>query len=256
MSVGTMTHPCVSVPPASCGAARRRASRVGRISILRPQRYGPGARFYDVLSFERPVYRLGRVLGIELLDLKPGDRVLDVGCGTGLNFPLLQGAVGPGGQVVGVDASAAMLARAQRRVERHSWSNVDLHHADAAEFSLDSSPSQFDAALFTYSLSIIGSWQQAFTRAVECLRPGGRIVVVDLALPVGRWRLLSPLARLACFTGGVDTGRAPWQAVLDSTTDVAHEVLRGGHIHVAAGTCGSERACSRGRTGPEPAGPR
>lgn len=206
--------------------------------MLRPQRYGPGARFYDVLSFERPVYRAGRVRGIELLDLKLGDRVLDVGCGTGLNFPLLRDLVGPGGEVVGVDASAAMLARAQRRVSVHGWSNVDLYHGDAAEMALprDTRAALFDAVLFTYSLSIIGSWRQAYSRAVECLQPGGRVAVVDLSLPVGRWRVLSPLARLACFTGGVDTGRAPWQAVLDSTTDLTHEVLRGGHIHVAAGT--------------------
>ena len=244
VSVGAMRHPCASVPSASSGAARRRAARFGRISILRPQRYGPGARFYDVLSFERPVYRCGRVRGIELLDLKPGDRVLEVGCGTGLNFPLVHDAVGPGGRIVCVDASPAMLARAQRRVDEHGWSNVELQHGDAAELSLDLSAETdpFDAALFTYSLSIIGSWQRAYARAVECLRPGGRVVVVDLALPVGRWRVLSPLARLACFTGGVDVGRAPWQAVLDSTSDVTHEVLRGGHIHVTAGTAATGRA--------------
>lgn len=241
-----------SLPSASPGAASPRAARFGRITISRPQRYGPGARFYDVLSFERPVYRAARVRGIELLDLKHGDRVLDVGCGTGLNFPLLQDAVGPGGQVVGVDASAAMLARAQLRVERHGWSNVELHHGDAGDLSLDpGEAAPFDAALFTYSLSIIGNWRQAYARTVEHLRPGGRVVVVDLSLPVGRWRVLSPLARLACFTGGVDIDRAPWRAVLDSTTDVTHEVLRGGHIHVAAGTAAAGDGLPDSRHGEE-----
>ena len=206
--------------------------------ISRPQRYGPGARFYDVLSFERPVYRAGRVRGIELLDLKPGDRVLDVGCGTGLNFPLLQDAVGPRGVVVGIDASAPMLARARRRVGVQGWANVDLHQGDAAELSLGpkAGTDPFDGALFTYSLSIVSSWRQAYARTVAGLRPGGRVVVVDLTLPVGRGRVRSPVARRACFTGGVDTDRAPWQVVLDSTTEVTHVVLRGGHIHVAAGT--------------------
>lgn len=248
----TRIRPSTSVPPVSSGTVRRSAARFGRIKISRPQRYGPGARFYDVLSFERPVYRAGRVRGIELLDLKPGDRVLDLGSGTGLNFPLLLDAVGPGGQVVGVDASAAMLARAQRRVYRHGWSNVELHHGDASDLSLDpGEAAPFDAALFTYSLSIIESWRRAYARAAEHLRPGGRVVVVDLTLPVGRWRVLSPLARLACFTGGVDTGRAPWRAVLDSTTDVTHEVLRGGHIHVAAGTAAAGDARPDDRHGEE-----
>jgi hypothetical protein len=90
--------------------------------------------------------------------------------------------------------------------------------------------------LFTYSLSVIGEWRTAWTQALGVLRPGGRVAVVDSALPTGRWRLLSPLARLALLAGGVDPHRNPWQLVLTATTDTFHEVLRGGHVHVAVGT--------------------
>ena len=83
--------------------------------IPRVPRYGPGAQFYDILSLECPVYRVGRSRAIKLMGLKPGDRVLDIGCGTGLNFQLLRDKVGPQGHVVGVDASAAMLAQARNR---------------------------------------------------------------------------------------------------------------------------------------------
>lgn len=78
----------------------------------RPARYTGGARLYDILSGERPVYRAGRVRGITALHLRPGQQVLDVGCGTGLNFPLLLDGIGSRGAVVGVDASGSMLARA------------------------------------------------------------------------------------------------------------------------------------------------
>jgi len=127
---------------------------------VRLHRYGPGARFYDILSGERPFYRVGRVCGIEALRLRPGHRVLDVGCGTGLNFPLLRDAVGPAGEVIGVDASPAMLERAAHRIQERGWSNVGALRGDAARLAdvVPGSGGPFDAAVFTYSLSIIADW--------------------------------------------------------------------------------------------------
>lgn len=207
--------------------------------LRRPARYTSGARLYDVVSGERPVYRAGRVVGIEELQLRAGDRVLDVGCGTGLNFPLLLAAVGPGGAVVGVDASSSMLARARSRVAKRGWRNVSLVEADAARLddalSASSAPELFDAALFTYSLSIIEGWRDSYAQTLARVRPAGRIAVVDMALPVRRWRVFSPLARFACFTGGADITGAPWTIVLQTTEEATHRVVRGGHIHIGAG---------------------
>lgn len=202
----------------------------------RPHRYGPAARCYDVLSFERPVYRPGRATGIAQLGLRAGDRVLDVGCGTGLNFTLLREAVGPEGEVVGIDASEAMLARAHARIARNRWSNVAVRHGDAAQLPAGVRGEQFDAVLFTYSLSGITRWRSAWSQAFGLLKPGGRVAVVDLALPAGRWLGMRPLARLACLSGGVDPRREPWRLVAGETVDPSHQVLRGGHIHVAVGT--------------------
>ena len=201
-------------------------------------RYGPAARFYDVLSGERWVYRAGRVRAIELLRLSAGDRVLDIGCGTGLNFPPVMVAVGPTGSVLGVDASQAMLAGAHRRIARNGWTSVRLLEADAATVDLGGE-APFDAVLVTYALSIMGDWTVAFDRAVAHLRPGGRVAVVDLALPTGWGRLFWPLARFACWTGGADPYRAPWRRVDTVADDVRHDELRSGHIRVAAATVNS-----------------
>ena len=199
------------------------------------RRYGLGAPLYDVVSMERPVYRAGRVAAIAGLRLRPGDRVLDVGCGTGLNFPLLVDAVGPSGEVVGVDASPAMSRQARCRIVRSSWGNVTVVGGDAAMLqSLLTGP--FDAVLFTYSLAVIDDWRRAWLQGLGLLRPGGRVAVVDTALPTGAWRLLRPLARLALFTGGVDASRQVWNVVHTDTVGASHRVLKGGHIHVAAGT--------------------
>ena len=65
------------------------------------------------------------------LDLKTGDCVLEVGCGTGRNLSRLVEAVGNSGQVYGVDLSEGMLAQAKALTARHKWQNVKLLHEDA-----------------------------------------------------------------------------------------------------------------------------
>ncbi len=207
------------------------------MTLFRLNRYGPGARCYDVVSLERPVYRVGRVLGISMLRLRTGDHVLDVGCGTGLNFPLLHRAVGRTGAVVGIDASEPMLAMAAKRVTAQGWSNVDVRRGDAAKMERLLRPGEmFDAVLYTYALSVIDDWERAWDQGVAALRPGGRALVVDLALPTGGGRVLSPLARVACFAGGSDPHRQPWRPLICRSPDAVQATARSGHIHLAAGT--------------------
>jgi len=203
-------------------------------------RYTHSAPWYDTISAEQ-VYRVGRERGIAALHLREGARVLDIGCGTGLNFPLLLAAVGPSGQVVGVDRSRDMLTVARRKTMHLAPGRLTLVEADAEQLGctatgFDGSDTLFDAVLFTYSLSLMHDWKQAWLRATSLVRPGGRAAVVDMEPPHGLARALDPVARLACLLGGADINARPWTLLERTTRDVESWSMRGGHVQVRVGT--------------------
>lgn len=215
--------------------------------MVRPlRRYSAGARWYDVLSGERWVYRDGRLAGVALLEPAPGEIILDLGCGTGLNFPALAEAVGPGGLVIGIDRSPDMLAMARRRVADASWGDrIRLVESDAADLDpervetlvrAERGRDRVDAVFATYALSVIDRRAQAWRSARALVRPGGRAGVVDMQLPVGRWRVMAPLARLACATGGADIRSHPWLMLeRDAVPGTVRRTQRkGGHLVAVA----------------------
>lgn len=124
----------------------------------------------------RKAYLLGRDRTLAAMALRPGERALEVGCGTGRNLVRLA-RLYPGVELVGIDASAAMLATAARRIGSANLDHrVRLWHRLAEDFT---DPRPFDAVLFSYALSMIPSWRTAIDRAAASLRPGGAIHVVD-----------------------------------------------------------------------------
>ena len=87
-----------------------------------PARYDRLARFYSTLEPLYLIFPPARRRAVSALGLKAGDTVLEIGAGTGRNFPYLVEAVGPSGTVIGVDASQGMLAEARKLIERRGWS--------------------------------------------------------------------------------------------------------------------------------------
>lgn len=149
-----------------------------------------------------------------------GDTVLEIGCGTGANFPYIQARVGPDGRLIALDYTPAMLAQARRRAEREGWRNVEFVQGDAAQVdSLVAGP--VDGAISTFCLSIVPGWRQAIAGAAARLRPGGRLVVLDGSVrPRGLLRLLWPLlewwTRYYGFADpAVDYRPIPWRAALE-----------------------------------------
>jgi putative ABC transport system permease protein len=114
---------------------------------------------------------------VRALRLDRGSRVLEIGCGTGLNLPLLSEAVSPAGRVVAVDLTPEMLARARRRVREGGLSNVTLLNGDAA--SLPFGDGSFDGVLGSLSLTVIDDPERALAECRRLLRPGGWFCFMD-----------------------------------------------------------------------------
>jgi ubiquinone/menaquinone biosynthesis C-methylase UbiE len=152
-------------------APRLVAKRYDRLSGLIP--------LFDYLFFQPPGFR---AKAVERLELRPGQHVLEIGCGTGRNLPFLSRAVAPHGRVYGVDLSAGMLARAREHCQRNHWRNVELIEGDAAQYR---APVPLDGVMFGLSYNTMPHHLTVLREAWDQLRPGGRLVIMDAKLPPG-----------------------------------------------------------------------
>lgn len=172
---------------------------------------------------------------VAALHLAEGNRVLDIGCGTGLNLPLLVDAVGAAGDVVALDYSQGMLDRARQKADRANWRNVTLVRGDAAK--LEGVGEGFDAVMSTWALGIVEELPSALRQAVEVLKPGGRLAILDLhrtrARSGLRRQVVDPMLHCVLRTAGVDSkedldeGRlwVRWKEGKAFLTDALHDVV-------------------------------
>lgn len=146
----------------------------------RAKRYDLGLEFYGLFGFRLDWYRR---LAVESLSLHTGDTVVDLACGTGLNFEYLQGFVGDTGRIVGVDMTEAMLEQARQRVAEHGWRNVDLIEADLAQYSY---PTGIAGVMSSYAITLVPEFDSVIHRGAQALSPGGRLAILDFKKP-GYW---------------------------------------------------------------------
>jgi SAM-dependent methyltransferase len=131
--------------------------------------YGAMAHNYELRTVSGDQWR--RQLVVSLAP-QPGEVVLDVGCGTGRNFDLIQQGIGPSGRLIGIEQSPEMLAQARALVQRRGWTNVELVCAGAEEAAI---PELADAALFCAVHDIMRS-PTGLANVLDHVRDGGRIV--------------------------------------------------------------------------------
>jgi phosphatidylethanolamine/phosphatidyl-N-methylethanolamine N-methyltransferase len=150
-----------------------------------------------------PTLHPGRVDAIRRMSIKPGDRVLEVGVGTGINVDLYPRTC----SVTGVDLSGPMLEKARDRVARTGVRNVRLLQMDAA--NLKFADDSFDIVYAPYVISVVPD-PVAVTREMHRVcRPGGRIVILNhfrSQNPVGAWmeKIIAPATKYLGFKSDLD----------------------------------------------------
>lgn len=197
--------------------------------------------WYDVFSsfYDRSLeslYAEGRKSAAAALELKPGLTVLDCPCGTGQSFDGLAPPLLPGGLLVGVDLSAGMLRRSRERALARHFSHVQLVELSVLELSSAKLPvPKFDRVQVFLGLSAFPSWEAAFARLWSVLKPGGRMVVVDVFSEE-----LSLQGHLVNLVARADIRRRTWEPLQKvaedfKRTDLTYRKQHGGQLFLATG---------------------
>ncbi len=197
------------------------------------EKYRHRARWYDAV-----VARSSRGLrrrAVELLELREGQIVLDVACGTGLSFGAIEHRIGPEGRLIGIDLSPDMLAKARERADRQGWRNVTLVEAPVEKAEI---PVQADAALSVLTHDVMRS-PRALENVLAHVRPGGGVVMAGAkwagpwwAAPVNLVVWLAARPYVTTFEGF----ERPWDHLDRLVPDLSVQSVGFGGAYVASGT--------------------
>lgn len=185
-------------------------SEVVHLYRNRAAHYNVATQLYRLIGF-RLERRRGEI--VDALALEPGDTVVEIGCGTGANFPLLQERVGPSGRIIGVDLTDRMLEEARERIRANGWNNVDLVLSDAAAYEF---PEGVNGILSMLALTLCREYDAVVARGARALAPGGRWAILDLKLPprTPAWLVRAALPAVRPYGVSLElTNRHPWESL-------------------------------------------
>ncbi len=217
------------------GTVLRQRRQTGLTQTRLDEYYRKRAGFYNLTDYlylgEFPRITMRKTL-IDMVDLKPGMRVLDVACGAGANFPYIIEKIGATGTLVGTDYSQDMLDSAHKQfVQEKGWTNIQLVQADAAEMQFDE---PFDVVICTLGLAVIPRHERAMERAWDAVKPGGVFGIADLKEST-RWytlplRFISDVMDVFIIA---DSTRRTWEWLEEHGTDYQFRDLFHGYLFSA-----------------------
>lgn len=216
------------------GAFARRAKQAGVVQSRLDEYYRRRAKNYHLTDYlflgQFPRIEMRKKL-MALMNLQPGDRVLDFACGTGANFAYVLERIGPTGKLVAVDYSVDMLREAENQAKAQGWTNIEFVQCDAAEMRFDQ---PFDAVMCTLGLAVIPRYELAMERAWEALKPGHVFGVADIC-ESERW-YMRPFNFLTDFVDAfiiADSSRRPWEWMATHGENYQREEVFLGYFYAA-----------------------
>jgi len=215
-------------------AVRQALGRAAPDNVRALELYGAMAASYEVRTLGGDQ---GRRELVARLAPRPGEVILDVGCGTGRNFEQILRRIGPGGRLIGIELSPEMLAQARALVRRRGWTNVQLVRV-SAETAAISPPA--DAAILCAVHDVMRS-PAALANVLGSVRDGGRIVAGGpkwvpwrqsgaLSLNLSTWKL-----NRGCVTT-FEGFRRPWSRLAALVPDLHVDERYLGCGYIASGT--------------------
>jgi len=156
-------------------------------------------------------------------------------CGTGINFSLLEKAIGLGGRIIGVDLTEAMLTQARKRAGKHGWNNVELIEYDAAKYEFSNC---VDGILATFVLTAVPEYDEVVARAAKALAPRRRLVILELKRPERAPEWVVRLAHIVLKPFSVKPEHAtytPWRSIEKYFGQVLMREYYGGVVYIADG---------------------
>ena len=133
--------------------------------------YTTYAGMYDQ-TFGR-VFQQSRESAVRGLQIQPGDRVLEVGVGTGEALPLYPSHC----EILGIDFSEGMLEKARKRIQNHQLDHVALQRMDAAQMELEND--SFDIVMAAYVVTAVPDYREVVSEMIRVCKPGGRIIMLN-----------------------------------------------------------------------------
>lgn len=203
-------------------------------------RYTELASAYDSMTGWATPYRR---LAVDELALRPGETVVDVGCGTGLNFGPIEERIGPEGLLIGIDMCPAMLARAQARADRAGWDNLLLVCSPIEQAAIPARP---HSVLFCAVHDILRS-PCALQAVLKQVPEGSRIVAAGAKwapwwVPGAAAVNWSVWAANASFVGTFEGFGRPWSHLAGFLSGLTVQELASGSFYLASGTADGSTA--------------
>ena len=194
--------------------------------------YDLAVKFYQIFGLQIGKYRK---VAVDALELSKGDTVVELGCGTGLNFSLVLDEIGPNGKLIGIDITDKMLEQAKKRIDLHGWKNVELIQSDLSEYKF---PDEVDGIFATGAIQYSLEYDQVIKKGYNALKIGKNFVILDFKMSRGPARIFTPI--LLYFTKPFGANkeyvkRNAWKSIEKYFEETSFQEGWGGFLYISVG---------------------